>query len=327
MLGQVEEFKEVRSKYMLQRKLEGATSRQVETEVKQVEPDIKEKIVFDIRTKLKAEGATPQEIEQVLQNKQMSRLLDSSKAAMTQQQLLGIRIRSIGGRKVGDSYHEKQEDSLLQRSSEMFVHAACYVDDFATENPRIARFALTAEGIAIGGSSRVVWHYVAEKSGITERIERVEEAVREWSVNQFIEKFQMDEDRAELLASGIAFGAQVVTGIVGARSATKVFKEAKKIHKNSNSFVGPTHTYEVINVTKGISHKIGESAQGLNKHGLSKRAEQQVRKLRKETGDDFRSKVLGWHPGKKAARAKETQLIRQVREKNPNALPGNKGVH
>jgi hypothetical protein len=329
MMGQVEEFNEVRAQYMLQRKVDGATSKQIETEMKQVEPDIREKTISEIRQKLTEEGATPAEIQQILQNDQMNKLLDSSKAAVTQQQLLGIRVKSIGGRKVGDSYHEKTEDTLLAKSSKMFVDAACYIDDFATENPRIAKFALTAASVAIGGPTRFVGHYVTEKSGITAKIEQAEDKVKEWSVDQFIEKFRMDEDTAELLASGIVFGAQITTAVLGARSAGKVLKDAKKIsvHKNSLDYVGDTHVYKIKNVTKGVDHKIGESAQGLNKHGLSKRAEQQAKRLRKETGEDFKSEILEWHHGKRSARASETRLIRQAKGKDPDALPGNKGVH
>jgi predicted GNAT family acetyltransferase len=138
----------------------------------------------------------------------------------------------------------------------------------------------------------------------------------------------MDEDKAELLAHGIAFGAQVGTAIIGAKSAAQLFKEAKKInvHKNSLKFNGPTHIYKITD-ERGSIHKISESAQGLNKHGLSKRAEQQVRQLRKQTGKRYRSDVIEWHKGKGLARARETQLIRETRSKDPNALPGNKGDH
>jgi hypothetical protein len=313
---------------MTKRVSEGASMQQAGEEISQIQ-DPREKIIAEIRQKLITDGATPQEIDKILQNEQMRNLIDSSRTVDAQRQLLGIRIKSIGGKRVSDTYHTKQEDSLLTKSSKMFVDAACYIDDIATENPRIARFALTAASVAIGGPSRFVGHYVAEKSGITAKIEQAEDTVKEWSVGQFVDKFNMDEESAELLASGIVFGAQITTAIIGPKSVGKLLENAKnvKIHKNSLNFNGPTHIYEVKNVTKGTIHKIGESAQGLDKQGLSKRAEQQARKLHNETGEQFESRVLEWHPGKRSARRRETQLIMSAKAKDPKALPGNKGVH
>ena len=98
-----------------------------------------------------------------------------------------------------------------------------------------------------------------------------------------------------------------------------------KIHKNSNTYKGETHLYHITE--SGVEFKIGESAQGLNKFGKSKRAEQQAQRLRKETGKVFDTEIIANFLGKKEARAAETKLILERRAKNPNALPGNKGVH
>ncbi|MDR2598241.1 MAG: hemagglutinin repeat-containing protein [Holosporales bacterium] len=80
-MAQVEEFNEIRQQYMTQRIAEGASMQQAEREVKQVPADTKEKLIAEIEEKPRADGATPPEIEQVLQNDQMNKLLDSSRAA------------------------------------------------------------------------------------------------------------------------------------------------------------------------------------------------------------------------------------------------------
>ncbi len=77
----------------------------------------------------------------------------------------------------------------------------------------------------------------------------------------------------------------------------------------------------------GKEHKIGESAQGRNRSGLSKRAEQQARKLRRETNDEYKTEIIATFPGKKEAREFETKSILERRAKDSNALPGNKGIH
>lgn len=73
------------------------------------------------------------------------------------------------------------------------------------------------------------------------------------------------------------------------------------------------------------THKIGESAQGLRvRDSASIRAEQQVRALRKETGEFFESRILRTFDSKRAARDYETRLIERFRGiYGDDALPGN----
>jgi hypothetical protein len=99
-----------------------------------------------------------------------------------------------------------------------------------------------------------------------------------------------------------------------------------KLHKNDSRYIGPTHIYQIVEKETGQLWKIGESARGLNAEGLSIRAEEQVRKLRKETGRRFESVVIETLNGKTAARARETELIKNLRVAG-HTLPGNKGVH
>lgn len=84
-----------------------------------------------------------------------------------------------------------------------------------------------------------------------------------------------------------------------------------KIHKNSLDYKGDSHVYKIKN--KDGVYKIGESSQGLTKNGLSKRAEQQVRKLQQETGDSFTSKIIKKFDNKKEAREYETKSIERFR--------------
>ncbi|HCU07236.1 MAG TPA: hypothetical protein DIC42_06655 [Holosporales bacterium] len=98
-------------------------------------------------------------------------------------------------------------------------------------------------------------------------------------------------------------------------------------HGNSKEFKGKTHAY-VIRNADGSLHKVGESMQGTNKFGLSKRAEEQARRLRRDTGEDFKSEIRKTFATKKEARDYETWLIQNLRNRyGEDMLPGNKGVH
>ncbi|GHS93168.1 hypothetical protein AGMMS49949_06160 [Alphaproteobacteria bacterium] len=99
-----------------------------------------------------------------------------------------------------------------------------------------------------------------------------------------------------------------------------------QLQKNDLRYQGPTHVYQIVNAETGEIWKIGESAQGLNKLGQSKRAEAQVKKLGRLYGHRFESKILENHLGKTASRTRETALIKEFRAAG-HKLPGNKGNH
>ncbi|CAO5682732.1 MAG: hypothetical protein HEEMFOPI_01771 [Holosporales bacterium] len=106
------------------------------------------------------------------------------------------------------------------------------------------------------------------------------------------------------------------------------YKDAgKQHHGNSKKYLGETHTY-VIRDAEGNIHKVGESMRGTNKYGLSKRAEEQIRRLERQTDQNFKSEIRRWFSSKQEAREYETWLIKSLRERyGKEVLPGNKGVH
>ncbi|MEW6536902.1 MAG: RHS repeat-associated core domain-containing protein, partial [Candidatus Auribacterota bacterium] len=128
-----------------------------------------------------------------------------------------------------------------------------------------------------------------------------------------IKGFAKNADEASSLAKGAV------------KNTDDVVKQAQKVHKNSLDYVGETHVYAL----KGEDgyYKIGESAQGYRvRDGASIRAEQQVRKLRKETeGNQFFSRILKVFPDKKSAREYEKKLIERFRRLfEKDSLSGNK---
>ncbi len=122
-----------------------------------------------------------------------------------------------------------------------------------------------------------------------------------------------------------SFGAVAASLIPG----NKLFKAASNVtkkvpHKNSLDYVGETHVYRV----KGPNgnYKIGESAQGTRVgDGASIRAEQQARKLTRQTGDRYSTDIRKTFPDKRSAREYETRLIERFRQRyGQDTLPGNK---
>ncbi|MBW8310324.1 MAG: hypothetical protein K0M45_11950 [Candidatus Paracaedibacteraceae bacterium] len=90
--------------------------------------------------------------------------------------------------------------------------------------------------------------------------------------------------------------------------------KATTIHKNSLSYVGETHLY-VIRDSSGKILKYGESAAGKNQFGQSKRAQAQIRELRKQNPDgDYISQIVREFDSKLAARTSEARYIKTHRK-------------
>ena len=127
--------------------------------------------------------------------------------------------------------------------------------------------------------------------------------------------------------------AMWAAGAGGVRALYKFVKRWKaaraakgvKVHKNSLDYVGDTHVYR-IKGPDGSTYKIGESAQGTRvRDGASIRAEQQARRLTRETGDTYTTEIRKTFPDKASARAYETRLIERFRRMyGDDTLPGNK---
>jgi len=100
---------------------------------------------------------------------------------------------------------------------------------------------------------------------------------------------------------------------------------SSRIHKNSLKYQGETHVYKIIG-PEGTAHKVGESARGLRvRDGASIRAEEQVRKLFRETGQAYEAEVIRKFGTKRDAREYETKLIKRYRKFfGETSLPGNK---
>jgi hypothetical protein len=84
--------------------------------------------------------------------------------------------------------------------------------------------------------------------------------------------------------------------------------------RNRSSWAGDTDVY-AIRDGGGRLLKIGESATGRTRTGLSRRGQQQVAKLGKLTGGRFTSEIRKTLPGKAAAVSYQSRLIERFRRR------------
>ncbi|MBN8809384.1 MAG: LysM peptidoglycan-binding domain-containing protein [Sphingomonas sp.] len=127
---------------------------------------------------------------------------------------------------------------------------------------------------------------------------------------------------ADVLAAAPVLGTLVRDAHIGSTIVEEV-GAAKAVHKNSLQYVGDTHVY-VIRRADGSLYKVGESAQGVRvADGASIRAEQQARRLTRETGEFYTSEIIKNFGGKADARAYETRVIRTYERLFGKRPPGN----
>ncbi len=78
--------------------------------------------------------------------------------------------------------------------------------------------------------------------------------------------------------------------------------------RNRSDWGGDTHVYAIRDAAGRIL-QIGESATGVTRNGISRRAQQQVSKLQRRTGGQFSSEIRRTFPSKAQAVSYQTQLI------------------
>jgi hypothetical protein len=134
-----------------------------------------------------------------------------------------------------------------------------------------------------------------------------------------------DDDEQSTTSQGPSSGG---AGGGGGGGGDEIARRIRKHVKNSNKYEGETLVYKITTRTKSgqKTYKFGESSQGVRvRDGKSIRAEQQVRKIFRTTGQTARSRIVARFKDKASARAFERRIIRRMRETfGDDALPGNK---
>ena len=279
---------------------------------------------------LQQQGASTEEINTILGSRHITSLIHKSGEFNEQRRGLNVTVTLIGE----EDTPSLAPNRVLTTGLKLCTEAANSFNEFAETYPTLASFSLTAMQVALGGPAGYVRNMAMHYTGAQEQVDGIVETSKAWVSNHLQEQMGMNPDHANLLTQGGGFGLTIGLTTIGGAKKEKVLQEAKNvadtakrmIHKNSLEYKGPTHVYKITN-PQG-TYKIGESAQGLNKVGKSKRAEMQSSKLRKETGEYHETQVLVEMPGKSSARDVETKLIQSIREtEGTGALPGNKGIH
>lgn len=108
---------------------------------------------------------------------------------------LEIRVKLKGQKYFSDS---------LKDCAKLFVDAACYIDEFAGENPRLTNFALQATNYILGGPVKYVMGISAERIGITEKLDEFETKIADLTKLELIKRYSLNEQVADVCVSGIS---------------------------------------------------------------------------------------------------------------------------
>lgn len=176
-----------------------------------------ERVGIDVELKrfLLGNGATDKEISELM-------TVDMEKMLQDREQLRQVRIDiTILGKKI--------LDLRLRECAKLFVDSACYVDEFAQNNPRLTNLALNAVGYILAGPVKYVLSIATEKTGLTEQLEEFEAKIAEWSKNQLITEYNMNESVAEVCASGFVFAADFGVRILADQNFTSVLGKARNV--------------------------------------------------------------------------------------------------
>jgi hypothetical protein len=133
--------------------------------------------------------------------------------------------------------------------------------------------------------------------------------------------------------AGAAAGGLTALGRTGAQVGTQLVDSippvpAKRVHMNSLDYDGPTFVYDIIDVNRKRTFKIGESGRYETIDGIPIRVREQLRQIRRDyPGGRFEHRIAGEFDGKRAAREFETTRIQDFYDDHGCLPDGNKGFH
>jgi hypothetical protein len=167
MMNQIDEFKQVRAKIAAEQAVEKAFQAVGKPKPQSINTSVRD-VVIDA---LLEEGATPDEIEKIVLNERMNDVLSDSQEV---RKLYGKGpIAVIVGNPSKEEYEaqvraqeQRYNRGYLEASLGLFSDGALALDEFATENPRLAQLSLVALDAALSGPSRFMVNYCGQELGI-----------------------------------------------------------------------------------------------------------------------------------------------------------------
>ena len=175
---------------------------------------IPENIEGNIKRFLLESGANSEEVEELMTEELLGIIRTRSELN------LEIRVKLKGQKYFSDS---------LKECAKLFVDAACYIDEFAGENPRLTNFALQATNYILGGPVKYVMGIAAERAGITEKLDEFESKIAEWGKSELIKRYKLEESVADVCASGVVFAVDFGTRIAIDGKVSSILERAKVV--------------------------------------------------------------------------------------------------
>ena len=210
---------------------------------------IPENIEGNIKRFLLESGANSEEVEELMTEGLLGIIRTRSELN------LEIRVKLKGQKYFSDS---------LKECAKLFVDAACYIDEFAGENPRLTNFALQATNYILGGPVKYVMGIAAERIGITEKLDEFETKIADWTKLELIKKYSLNEQVADVCASGMVFAVDFGTRIALDGKVSSVLERARNVRTKLMHW----HSPEMV-TSEGIKIKPSEMGSLEERFGIN----------------------------------------------------------
>jgi hypothetical protein len=188
-------------------------------------------VVIDVLLK---NGATPDEIEKIVLNEKMNGVFSGSQEIYNLYGKGSISV-IIGNpsKEEADAQILSQEQNhsrrYLEASLGLFADGAIALDEFATENPRIAQLSMLAMEVALSGPSRFALNYCSRELGLQGKLDACKNKIHAWLSKKVSDISELSPDTSELLVSGGVFGVGFGFSFAGLQAKEKILHNAKKV--------------------------------------------------------------------------------------------------
>jgi filamentous hemagglutinin len=180
------------------------------------------------------EGATPDEIEKIVLNEKMNNVLLNS------QEVHNLYGKGSIAVVVGNPSKEEFDTQVfaqeqlyyrgyLEASLDLFASGAVALDEFATENPRLAQLSLAALDAVFSGPARFVVSYCCRELGVEDKVDACKDKIHGWLSGKISDITYLSPEMSSVLISGGEFGAGFAFYALKLQGKDKILQDAKKV--------------------------------------------------------------------------------------------------
>jgi hypothetical protein len=238
MMGQIDELQQVRARVAAQQATDRAFKSAGKSKPQEIHTSVRD-LVID---KLLETGATPDEIERIVLNPRMNEVLSDAQDVRNVYGKGPIAV--VVGNPSKEEYdaqvraqEQRYNGGYLEASLNLFADGAVALDEFATENPRLAQLSLLALEAAMSGPSRFVTNFCSKELGIRDKLDVCKDKIHGWLSGKVSDITKISPETSGLLISGGVFGAGFAFSMAGIQQKDTILKDAKKVGEVNRKLV------------------------------------------------------------------------------------------